>query len=117
MKVDIIIIIWRIRMKKQKGERMKHCCPQEISADILSAVGKQTLRGSVLKFLRVTEMPHIYAKYKRGFTATEGSPKVFAQKHIWIKLSHVKCDHVSRSERQRRGFLFILGILAALKYC
>lgn len=70
---------------------MKHCCPQEISADILSAVGKQTLRGNALKFLRVTEMPHIYAKYNCDFTATEGSPKVFAQKLTsWIKLSHIK---------------------------
>lgn len=43
--------------------------PQEIS--VLSAVGKQTLSVSVLKSLRVTEMPHIYAKYKYGFKVTD----------------------------------------------
>lgn len=89
-------ILWiRVKMciRKNDGERGGSFAAPEKSQLIFCVVGKQTLRVSVLKFLRVTEMPHTYAKYKYGFKAIDSSTKVCALKKpntFWIKLSHRK---------------------------
>lgn len=59
---------------QEKGQEGKLRYRQEISVDILNAVGKQTLR--VLKSLGVTEMPHNYAKYKSVLKLLTGSTEV-----------------------------------------
>ena len=60
---------------REKGREGKLCYRQEIPVDIVSAVGKQTLRVSALKSWRAAEMPHVYAKYKHGLKAADRQPR------------------------------------------
>lgn len=69
---------------QKKGREGKLCCPQEVS--VLSAVGKQTRRVSVLKCCTVSEMPHMCAKRKYGFKATDWQHQSQCTKpQIWLK--------------------------------